>query len=158
GDILRVIGVATQPAALFEALRTAREGAAAHPAGLRTWGAYQHYGNPFTRFFPRNLPRLGGGDLTAQNVQLAQAAARARPFGLTSAPDGAGGRFAKVKQVIAGRYHELMRLPGVAGVRPGFKYENDWSTGQEAIIVSVRELKGPQQPQVSEQIPTEVEG
>ncbi len=48
---------------LHRAMREARRAVATDPAGARTWGAYQHYGNPFFRFFvtpassPTNKPR-----------------------------------------------------------------------------------------------------
>jgi hypothetical protein len=38
------------PSTMAEAMRAARE-AVRNFGGLRTWGAYQHYGNPFTNFF-----------------------------------------------------------------------------------------------------------
>jgi hypothetical protein len=36
---------------LYQALRDARRAIAQEPYDLRTWGAYQHYGNPYFRFF-----------------------------------------------------------------------------------------------------------
>jgi hypothetical protein len=36
------------------AMRTARLAIAATPNGLRSWGAYQHYGNPYFRLFDVN--------------------------------------------------------------------------------------------------------
>jgi hypothetical protein len=36
---------------MHEAMRMARSGIADTPNGIRTWGAYQHYGNPYFRFF-----------------------------------------------------------------------------------------------------------
>src|SRR5262249_54861115 len=62
------------------------------------------------------------------------------------------------KHVIETRKHELLRLPGVEGVRPGFKYEDGWSTGRPAIIVSVRAIKDPDQLPASERIPAQVDG
>ncbi len=32
-------------------MRDARRAVATTPNGVRTWGAYQHYGNPYLRFF-----------------------------------------------------------------------------------------------------------
>jgi hypothetical protein len=43
--------------AMYEAMRAARQAVYAMEGGLRTWGAYQHYGNPFYRFFPRKVAR-----------------------------------------------------------------------------------------------------
>jgi hypothetical protein len=39
------------PEHMYEAIREARYSIARTPYGLRTWGAYQHYGNPYFRFF-----------------------------------------------------------------------------------------------------------
>lgn len=44
---------AATPLYLFEAMRDARRLIAARDYGVRTWGAYQHYGNPYFRFFER---------------------------------------------------------------------------------------------------------
>ncbi|HEU5431779.1 MAG TPA: CHAT domain-containing protein [Thermomicrobiales bacterium] len=48
----RAIGSA-EPLPIYRALRDARVAIAATPNGAQTWGAYQHYGNPFFRFFAR---------------------------------------------------------------------------------------------------------
>ncbi len=37
--------------AMYVAMRAARRAIADTPNGFRTWGAYQHYGNPYYRFF-----------------------------------------------------------------------------------------------------------
>jgi hypothetical protein len=42
---------APRPAHMYEAMRNARLEIASTPGGALTWGAYQHYGNPFYRFF-----------------------------------------------------------------------------------------------------------
>jgi hypothetical protein len=39
------------PAHMHAAMRQARLAIADTPNGIRTWGAYQHYGNPYLRFF-----------------------------------------------------------------------------------------------------------
>lgn len=44
---------------IFAALRLARRAIAATTRGSQTWGAYQHYGNPYFRFFPE---RPGSSD------------------------------------------------------------------------------------------------
>ncbi|HKP03002.1 MAG TPA: CHAT domain-containing protein [Chthoniobacterales bacterium] len=49
-----------RPAYLHEAMRAARVAIARQPEGTRTWGAYQHYGNPYFRFF--NPPHSEPGD------------------------------------------------------------------------------------------------
>ena len=40
-----------QPAPLHVAMREARRAIAVRDYGARTWGAYQHYGNPHFRLF-----------------------------------------------------------------------------------------------------------
>ncbi len=42
-----------EPAPMHEAMRQARLAVAAMPSGRRSWGAYQHYGNPYDRLFER---------------------------------------------------------------------------------------------------------
>jgi hypothetical protein len=39
------------PKLMYAAMREARQTIAAPPYDFRTWGAYQHYGNPYFRFF-----------------------------------------------------------------------------------------------------------
>jgi CHAT domain-containing protein len=39
------------PLVMHEAMRRARVAIATPPSDTRTWGAYQHYGNPYFRFF-----------------------------------------------------------------------------------------------------------
>jgi pimeloyl-ACP methyl ester carboxylesterase len=41
------------PVSMHEAMRAARLAIAEYPGGARCWGAYQHYGNPYYRFFER---------------------------------------------------------------------------------------------------------
>lgn len=42
---------AADPLYLYEAMRDARREIAGRDYGVQTWGAYQHYGNPYFRFF-----------------------------------------------------------------------------------------------------------
>lgn len=42
---------AREPLPMYRAMRDARRKVASVKSGLRTWGAYQHYGSPFYRFF-----------------------------------------------------------------------------------------------------------
>lgn len=44
----------TSALCLYEAMRDARREIAMRDYGVRTWGAYQHYGNPYFRFFDAN--------------------------------------------------------------------------------------------------------
>jgi len=41
----------TTPLAMHQAMMIARRTIALPPSDIRTWGAYQHYGNPYFRFF-----------------------------------------------------------------------------------------------------------
>ena len=42
-------GESGRPRFMYEAMREARQSIRSTPAGARTWGAYQHYGNPWHR-------------------------------------------------------------------------------------------------------------
>jgi hypothetical protein len=55
-------GVKTPPQAMHEAMKDARVRVAERNYGIRTWGAYQHYGNPNFRFFypTRETSRTAG--------------------------------------------------------------------------------------------------
>jgi hypothetical protein len=51
---LSVIGQqynASAPLPMYQAMQNARNAIASLPYDIRTWGAYQHYGNPYYRFF-----------------------------------------------------------------------------------------------------------
>ncbi len=46
------------PQPMYAAMREARHAIAGFPGGARTWGAYQHYGSPYFRFFdPETIRR-----------------------------------------------------------------------------------------------------
>jgi pimeloyl-ACP methyl ester carboxylesterase len=48
----------TDPRPMYAAMREARHAIAEFPGGARTWGAYQHYGSPYFRFFdPETMKR-----------------------------------------------------------------------------------------------------
>jgi hypothetical protein len=46
-----------EPMVMFEAMREARVTIARLASGRLTWGAYQHYGNPYFQFFQRSQAR-----------------------------------------------------------------------------------------------------
>jgi pimeloyl-ACP methyl ester carboxylesterase len=46
-----MLGIDSPAKPMYAAMRAARLAIAGQPAGARTWGAYQHYGNPYFRFF-----------------------------------------------------------------------------------------------------------
>jgi CHAT domain-containing protein len=52
---------ATVPLSMHEAMRNARLEIASTPNGRTTWGAYQHYGNPYFRlFYAQRQPTIPG--------------------------------------------------------------------------------------------------
>jgi PLD-like domain len=57
---------------------------------------------------------------------------------------------------IIGRNLDAFDKPGVLSVRPGYEVTNDWLTGKEAIVATVRRKIAA--PPAAEQLPSEVEG
>jgi hypothetical protein len=57
------------PLMMHEAMRLAREAIATMERGRRTWGAYQHYGNPFYRVFQ---PIPAGMEIGAEGIHRAR--------------------------------------------------------------------------------------
>jgi hypothetical protein len=53
----------TAPLPMHQAMMRARRTIAVPPSDTRTWGAYQHYGNPYFRFF--DPAGMAGGDASA---------------------------------------------------------------------------------------------
>jgi pimeloyl-ACP methyl ester carboxylesterase len=112
----------TTPTDMVHAMRAARLATLRSNGGLTTWGAYQHYGNPYSRFFESKWSRTG-------------AAAPAR----TVVPVG-GLRDADLQlaeQVVKRHRTRLLTIPGVVDVRAGFRFENGWITDDPAIVVAV---------------------
>jgi pimeloyl-ACP methyl ester carboxylesterase len=64
---------ATEPVPMHAAMRAARRRVAGSLGGARTWGAYQHYGNPFLRFFA--AAKLNAGEPPAAGPAAHGAAA-----------------------------------------------------------------------------------
>jgi hypothetical protein len=59
---------------MYAAMRDARQTIAAPPYDFRTWGAYQHYGNPYFRFFdPITM------DLEAASREILEAGSEEKP-------------------------------------------------------------------------------
>lgn len=73
------VGSVTQPQKMHVAMCAARSAIAASTFGAGTWGAYQHYGNPYYRFFDE--------DAAASVAPAARTPAARRPY-----KSGAGGR------------------------------------------------------------------
>ncbi|MEZ4866966.1 MAG: CHAT domain-containing protein [Caldilineaceae bacterium] len=65
---------AGQPLPMYEAMQRARIAIAAPPSDGRTWGAYQHYGNPYYRFFDPSGMNDAAAKQTQQPVVSHQAA------------------------------------------------------------------------------------
>jgi hypothetical protein len=66
------------PEPMHVAMREARRAVATSPQGARTWGAYQHYGNPYLRFFNpvsmierTDAPQSGDGSGTVASAAAA---------------------------------------------------------------------------------------
>jgi hypothetical protein len=137
------------PRPLYEAVRQARLAAAAAPGGLKTWGAYQHYGDPGYRFFAARRRTTTEG---MEAVPAAEAAAPAAPAG----PTMGAARFDRVIAVIRARGRELRSLPGVVDVRPGIRFRHGWPTGEPAVVVVV-EQKRDDVP-ADQRLPAEIDG
>jgi hypothetical protein len=150
GDTFRVVGMDT-PRCLHEAMRDARQAVKADRAGLRTWGAYQHYGNPFSQLFPRELWPKPGPDAASQGGPLGGSGTNGgvntgsspppsmAPTPRPAATGGSADPFAEVRAAIEAGGDALRDIPGVVDVRPGFKYTGGWTTGRPAVVVVVRE-------------------
>jgi len=52
-------------------------------------------------------------------------------------PSSQDAAFATIRDVIARRSPELLGLPGVLAVRPGYRFRNDWITNEPCIVVLV---------------------
>jgi CHAT domain/PLD-like domain/Lecithin:cholesterol acyltransferase len=123
---------ATDPLPLYRALHEARRAVAATRGGNRTWGAYQHYGNPYARFFDTSLRRHQRSEYVRVSIGAAAEARRPAP---APGPGGADGdRFAAVRRAIAD-HGDRFRGDGVVDIRPGFLYQRGWSTGRPAVVV-----------------------
>ncbi|MCC6271815.1 MAG: CHAT domain-containing protein, partial [Microbacteriaceae bacterium] len=72
----------TVPLSMHQAMMRARRAIAVPPSDTRTWGAYQHYGNPYFRFFdPASI-----GPITARAPLDEQAAPNQTPVTAETAP------------------------------------------------------------------------
>lgn len=83
---------AVKPLPMYVAMMAARRAIAVPPSDTRTWGAYQHYGNPYFRFFdPAGIGGEPAGTQSDRPVQAeAQAPAAPAPVDATAVPAGAG--------------------------------------------------------------------
>jgi hypothetical protein len=109
------------PTDIVHAMREARLATLRSSGGLTTWGAYQHYGNPYSRFFESKIARIDA------------AAERARPI----VSVGAAQREDEAAKVVARHRTRLLTIPGVVDVRAGYRFENGWITDDPAVVVAV---------------------
>ncbi len=132
----------TGPTDLAEALRRARAEVQKMRGGLRTWGAYQHYGNPFSRFLVWSADdaaatTASAGGSAPSPSPLGQTTGPLAPAGggATSLPPGSRASFAQVQDVLRRHGDELHRIPGVVDVRPGYRFLDNWITNEPAVVV-----------------------
>jgi hypothetical protein len=67
-------------------------------------------------------------------------------------------RFDAVRRAILTHGDRLRAIPGVLGLRPGFRFTAGWITDEPAIVVTVREKRPPGQVPEDELIPRELAG
>jgi hypothetical protein len=145
------------PLTLSRAVQCARKDLAVNGIGKKTWGAYQHYGNPEFQlldqtkwkitpgagFRPsRNSGRSGGGAgpqggnaYDALGVG-ARGGARTRDQLRRS---GTLDEFRKIARTITEHREEIVGLSKyILGVRPGYWFKDGWITQEPALILSVQ--------------------
>jgi hypothetical protein len=152
GASLQIRGT-RDPVPMYKAMHRARCRVAALAGGARTWGAYQHYGNPYFRFFdphylePRRTP-----------VRPKERTAAGKTIPPPTLAGNLSARFAAIKRAIDADGDRLRRVPGVIAVRPGFRYQDGWTTGEPAVVVTVAEKKPAQDIPTNELLPREFDG
>jgi hypothetical protein len=148
---------ACEPLPLYQAMRRARRAAFHVPSGRRSWGAYQHYGNPHARFFSEKITGHARPHYHIRKPAPAISTGTPPSAAKPSPPPPAGDRFAAVRAAIAA-HGDRLRVPGYVEIRPGFKYKGGWSTGQPAVVVVVRQKKPLEQVLPAERIPEQLDG
>jgi pimeloyl-ACP methyl ester carboxylesterase len=139
-----VVNAEGSPTTIADAMIAARTAVRKLGNGLRTWGAYQHYGNPFTQFFvsvkgpstPTSGPAAPGTPPRSPGGQGPAGSSDPPPDGSTPQTE-ARDSFADVRTVINEHANSLRNLPAVFDVRPGYRFKDDWITNQPAVIVVV---------------------
>lgn len=106
-----------EPKTLELAIRTARNKlvSSGTAGGLRTWGAYQHYGNPNARIFPGPVSRIAPIDFAAT------------PLGVSSRPQS-------LESTIS-EWQSRLRQQGALEVRPGYIMSDGVFTDKVGMIV-----------------------
>jgi hypothetical protein len=84
--------------------------------------------------------QIGGVLVSASALQMPGAAP----------PSSQDAVFASINDVIARRSHELLGLPGVLAVRPGYRFRNRWITNEPCVVALVqRKISDADLPQAS---------
>jgi len=60
-------------------------------------------------------------------------------LGSTPAKESDRSRFARVEQVLAANRQSLLAIPGVIGVRPGYRFRDGWITDEPCIVAVVNQ-------------------
>ena len=154
-----VKGPVTPPAAISSAMLDARKDLAKNGIGKKTWGAYQHYGNPDFRLLDRTQWRTVPGPGFRTGPRRGRERGGSRPAGAGS--DGPAGAkassragaatedqlreagtleaFRKIARAIEQHRDAILGLSeDILDVRPGYRFEDGWITGKPALILSVR--------------------
>src|SRR5690348_14345748 len=58
-------------------------------------------------------------------------------LGSTPAKESDRSRFARIEQVLAANRQSLLAIPGVIGVRPGYRFRDGWITDEPCIVAVV---------------------
>jgi pimeloyl-ACP methyl ester carboxylesterase len=137
------------PERMYVAMQEARRAVAAARSGRRTWGAYQHYGNPHARFFAPDISRSARPHFAAH---AKKAAPNGGPAPSDSDPLDAARRAAQANEA------RLRSFAGVIDVRPGFEYKDGWSTGKPAVVVVVEQKLAGSALRPEQRLPETVDG
>jgi hypothetical protein len=108
---------------MYEAMRQARITIASLPTGRLTWGAYQHYGNPYFQFFQKPLTDSQEGGGATKTATALPAAESGAPAAAGESSAAKGGSSAVPIQDPAdestrprtGSRRRSMRSPGASG-------------------------------------------
>src|SRR5216683_1972910 len=104
------------------------------------------------------------GELTGQNVQLIGfqsdgflLSAKSTPkLGPLPVKAKERARFEKVEQVLADNRQTLLAIPGVIGVRAGYRFKNGWITDEPCIVAIVNQKLAPSDVPSAARIPDRI--
>lgn len=114
------------PTDMVRAVREARLATLKCGSGLTTWGAYQHYGNPYTRFLDDDIAYARA--LPSQSTTNGQD---------TESESKREATFERAQEATRKYATLLHSIPGVVAVRAGYRFENGWITDEPAVVVAV---------------------